>query len=132
MCFTVSFFAFLKLGDNCFTVLCWFLPYNSMNQAQVYIYPFPLDSWTSDPHPAPHPAAPPQVVTEHQVELPVLHSTFPLAVCFTYGNVHGSVLLSVITPSSPFPAVSTSLFSVCVSRLFNTLKIFLKYKTNPC
>ena len=24
-----------------------------------------------------------QVVTEHQAELPVLYSTFPLAVCFT-------------------------------------------------
>ena len=27
---------FFKLEDNCFTILCWFLPYNSMNQPQVY------------------------------------------------------------------------------------------------
>ena len=27
-----SFFLFVLKEDNCFTMLCWFLPYNSMNQ----------------------------------------------------------------------------------------------------
>ena len=31
------------LEDNCFTILCWFLPYINMNQPQVYIYPLPLE-----------------------------------------------------------------------------------------
>ena len=32
----------LFLEDICFIILCWFLPYNSLNQPQVYIYPLPL------------------------------------------------------------------------------------------
>ena len=27
---------FLKLGGNCFTVLCWFLLYNNANQLWLY------------------------------------------------------------------------------------------------
>ena len=30
-------------------------------------------------------------VTEHRVELPVLHSNFPLAIYFTYGNIYVSM-----------------------------------------
>ena len=42
--FSVSpFFFFLE--DNCFTTLCWFLTYISMNQPQVYTCPHP-------PHPS--------------------------------------------------------------------------------
>ena len=29
------------MKDNCFTILCWFLPYINRNQPQVYICPFP-------------------------------------------------------------------------------------------
>ena len=43
----------------------------------TYIYPLPFKS------PSHAPILPLQVVTEHQAELPVLYSTFPLAVCFT-------------------------------------------------
>ena len=28
--------------DNCFTILCWFLPYINMNQPQVYVCPLLL------------------------------------------------------------------------------------------
>ena len=37
------FFIFFQLKDNCFTILCWFLPYINMNQPQVYIRPLPLE-----------------------------------------------------------------------------------------
>ena len=42
------------------------------------------------------------IVTEHWAELPVLYGSFPLAIYFTYGNAHVSVLLSV-HPTFSFP-----------------------------
>ena len=33
------FFFFYLLEVNCFTILCWFLPYINMTQSQVYICP---------------------------------------------------------------------------------------------
>ena len=49
---------FLKLfifkGNNCFTMLCWFLPYNNVNQLLVYICPLPLEPPSHlPPHPTP-------------------------------------------------------------------------------
>ena len=41
--FIVTVFTFLKLEDNCFTTLCWFLPIN-MNEPQVYRCPLPPTS----------------------------------------------------------------------------------------
>ena len=35
------FLIFFKLEDNCFTIFCWFLPYISVDQPQVYICPLP-------------------------------------------------------------------------------------------
>ena len=49
-----------------------------MNQTEVYIIPLPVE-------PSSHPAIPPiSGITEHQAELPVLYSSFPLASYFTY------------------------------------------------
>ena len=75
-------------------MLCWFLLYNSMP------LPTPLGHHRS----------------HHQSELPVLYSSFPLVIYFTYGNVCVSMLLSQFIPSSPSPAVSTDLFqcSLCL------------------
>lgn len=52
-CGTIYIFSFL-LEDSCFTVLGWFLPYTSMNQPQVYIYPLPPNPRSHlPPRPAP-------------------------------------------------------------------------------
>ena len=49
-------------------------------------------------------------------ELPVSYSKFPLAICFTYVNVHVSMLLSQFVPASPSPhCVHKSILCVCVS-----------------
>ena len=40
-----------------------------------------------------------------QAGLPVLYSSFPLAVYFTHGSVYMPVLLSQFIPPSPSPAV---------------------------
>ena len=64
--------------------------------------------------PLPPPASPTlQAVTENRVELPVWHSHFPLAICFTYRTVHVSVLLSQFVLSAPSPAVSRVCFLPC-------------------
>ena len=52
-------------------------------------------SWIPLP-PTPH--ATRWVVTEHCIELPMLYSNFPLAVCTTYSNAYVSVLLSQFVP----------------------------------
>ena len=49
----IIFLNFL-LEDNCFTILCWVLPYINMNQSQVYICPFRLEPLSHfSPHPTP-------------------------------------------------------------------------------
>ena len=96
------------LEDIYFTVSCWFLPYINMNQSQVYICLFLCKTLS---HLPPHPPLP-QLVTEHWVELPLSHSKYPMAICFTYGKVYVSVLLSQFVPPSPSHTISTSLFSM--------------------
>ena len=41
--YSIGFFFFL-LEENCFTMLCWFLPYIIMSQPQVYICLLPLET----------------------------------------------------------------------------------------
>ena len=93
-------------------MLCWFLTCINMNQSQVYICFFPIKA-PSQPIP------PLYVVTEHQVEFPMVISNFPLAICFTNGNVYISLLLSQFIPPSPAPAMSISLFSMSESLLYH-------------
>ena len=49
---------------------------------------------SSPPEPPCHPPA----VTEHWVELPVLYSTFLLAIYFTYGNIYVKTYFYEINP----------------------------------
>ena len=58
-----------------------------------------------------------QVIREHWAELPVLHSSFPLASYFTYDTVYISLLLCQFVPFSPSLAVSSSSSSTSVSLL---------------
>ena len=57
------------------------------------------------------------VVPEHWLWVPCfMHGT---CICFTYGNVHVSVLFSQIIPPSPSPTESKSLFFISVSFLLS-------------
>ena len=47
--------------------------------------------------------SPSRFITEHQAELPVLYSNFPLAVYFIPGSVYMSRLISQFIPPSPSP-----------------------------
>ena len=44
--------SFFLLEDNCFTILCWPLPYISINQPQVYICPLPPEPHLPFPTPS--------------------------------------------------------------------------------
>ena len=60
----------------------------------------------SDLPPTPTPI---QVTTEHQADLPVLYSGFPLAIYFTHGSVSMSIPTSQVIPP-PFPTPRVLLF----------------------
>ena len=100
---------YFELEDDWFTIWCWFLPYSSMNQPQVYMCSLPLEP-PFRPPPLPTPLG--------------SHRAPDWATCviqpiptggFTYGNVYVSMLLSHFIPPSPSLTVSTVLFSVCIS-----------------
>ena len=92
---------FFKLEDNCFAMLCWFLPYNNANQPKVSIPSFLSLCPT---HPRPIPLGP---------RLSSLCYIAVSCICFTHGSVYMSALLSV-HPTFSSPTVSTSL-CVCIS-----------------
>ena len=94
---------------NDFTILWWFLPYTDMNQPRVYTC---LPSWTPLPPPFPsHPSGLSQCF-----ECPVSRIELGLVICFTYGDIHISVLFSQIIPPSPSPIESKSVFFISVWR----------------
>ena len=72
-------FFFFLLEDNCFTPVCWFLPYINMNQPQVKVSPsLPLEAASHLSHyPAPlhYPTAP-------DLSCPHHNSNFPLMIWF--------------------------------------------------
>ena len=91
-------------------MLCQFLLYNKVNQLYINIYHH-ISSLLRLPPIVPIP--PLQVVTKHQADLPVLCSCFSLAICFTFGSVYMSMLLSHFVPASPsHPTMSSSPFSM--------------------
>jgi len=52
LCFLFAFIFLLE--DNCFTTLCWPLPYINMNQPQVHMCLLPLEPPSHlPPHPTP-------------------------------------------------------------------------------
>ena len=70
-------------------------------------------SWASlQPHAPSHSSRSSQC----QTGLPVLYSSFPLAIYFTHGIAYVSMLLSQFVLFSPSPTVSTSLFTTSVSQ----------------
>ena len=81
----------------------------------------------------PHPIPPLYVVTEHWVELPVLYSNFPLAICFTYGSLYVSALLSQFVPPSPYPlcpqvhSPGLHLYSCPANKFISTVFLYFIY-----
>ena len=78
---------------NYFTILWWFLPYIDMSQPGVYMRP---PSWTPFPPPSPsHPSGSSQWTSPECLVSCVVPG---LVICFTYGNIHVSMLFSQRSP----------------------------------
>ena len=91
-------------------MLGYFLLYSEVNEPYANLYPLLLG-----PPSYLTPIPPLCVITEHRAKLPVLSSSFPLAIYFTHGSVYMSVLLSWFIPSSSSPAASACVFSMSAS-----------------
>ena len=66
---TFSFISWFKLEYGCFTKVCWFLLFNTVNQIYVCIPPLLLGLPSYIPIP---------LIAEHWAELPALYNSFPL------------------------------------------------------
>ena len=93
------------------------MPYINMNQPWVYMC---SPSWTPLPHPSPtHPLGSSQCTSP---EHPVSCIEPGLAICFTYDNIHVSMLFSWIIPPLPSPPESKRLFYTSVSVLLSRIQ----------
>ena len=83
----------------------------------------------------PHPEPPSPFIPQGRLSGPALSHAVPclmqcpvscikpgLVICFTYGNIHVSMLFSQIIPPSPFPTESKSLFCISVSLLLSHIQ----------
>ena len=126
------------MEDNCFSVLCWFLPYDNVNHTHICPALLNLPSTLCPAPPTPTHSLHPSTLGCHraQAELPGLYSDFPPAI-FTRGSICMSMLLSQFVPASPVPAVSTSLLclhlcSCSINRFINIIfldSIYMCYYT---
>ena len=92
--FKISFW----LERDCYKILCWLLPYESVNQPQVHICPhLPLPSTPSSPS-----------RSSQSTRLSSLcpHSSFTQAIYFTHGNIYLPMQLFQFVPPAPSSAVS--------------------------
>ena len=118
------------LGCNCFTMMCQFLLCNKVNQLYAYIYPH-IPSFLCLPPTLPIP--PLQGITKHRADLPVLCGCFPLAICFTFGSVYMSMLLSHFVPAYPSPSPCPQVHSLrlrlysCLAPRFIRTIFFLRF-----
>ena len=93
------------MGDNCFTMLGWFLPYIKMHQLWVYICPLSSE-------PLSHLPSHPTLLGCHRAQgwAPCAIQQIPTGYPFyTWSWMYVSMLLSQFAPPSP----STNLVDVC-------------------
>lgn len=101
--FSKAIFKFVfQLEYNCFTMLFSF--------CCIYVYTYP----PLEPPSRPSPTLPFHLsrLSQNTKVNSLCYAAVPsLAICLTHGSVCMSMLLPQFIPSSPFPAMSTSLFS---------------------
>ena len=108
---------FFELEENCFTMLCWFLPYSNTNQSRlyiymhsyevcVYIYPFPLEP----PSPVPPPRSSQSLKLSSLCDTAASHQAF----CFTHGSVCVCQCSSLSSSHPLFPLLCPQVRSPCL------------------
>ena len=96
----------LKLGHNCFTVLCQFLPYSTVHQPYAHECPLP-------PEPPSYPTSHPSRSSQRTELSCLCGASFPPAPFYPW-RVHVSMLLSQsVPPSPPPPPPCTQVRSLC-------------------
>ena len=93
-------------------------------QVSPYTVRVPYASYGKNlnPLPLPSPSHPSGLYQCPGLECPASCIKLGLVICFTYGNIHVSMLFSQIIPPSPSPTESKSLFFISVSLLFSCLQ----------
>ena len=117
-------------------MLCKFLPYNNVNQPQVYICSLPLE-----PPSQPPPIPPLWVITEYQVELPVtqqlstrsstLHTVMYMFQCYSLNLSHPLFAwlcpqvcsLCILFLSCPTNSFISTIFLDSLWKYFNDLEL---------
>ena len=125
-----DFFKTSLLEYNCFTMVCWFLLYNKVNQLYIYICSHISPLLHLPPSHPPYPT--PQGGQKHRADLPGLCHCFPLAIYFTFGSVYMAMPLSHSITSYPSPSpypqvhslVGLCLYSRLATRFFMTFFLF--------
>ena len=125
MCVCVCVVLFYFFPDVQAGFIFYFLLYNiilvlsyiDMNLPQVYMC---SPSWTPLPPPSPsHPSGSSQCTSPKH---PVSCIKLGLVICFTYDNIHVSMLFSQIIPPLPSPTESKRLFYTSVSLLLSCIQ----------
>ena len=106
LAFLMIYFAYKlnKQGDN---IQPWHTPFPIWNQSVVLCLVLTVVSWPTynfDPHPSP--SYPSRLSQSTGFGCPVPYIKLALVICFTYGNVYVSMLVSQIMLSSPSPTES--------------------------
>ena len=94
------FFLISSLEYNCFTMVCYFLLYNKVNQLYIYIYPHIFSLLHLPPTSLSHPSRWSQ--STELISLWELCGCFPLSIYF--GSIYKSMPLSHFIPTYPSPS----------------------------
>ena len=102
---------------NYFTILYWF--YHTLTWIHPGVHVFPI----LNPPPTSLPTASLWVIPVHQPRASPVSCIEPgLVICFTYGNIHVSMLSSQIIPPLPSHTEYKSLFFTSVSLLLSRIQ----------
>ena len=110
--FSMYFLKFVLIGGWLLYIIVVVFTIHSHESAMVYMCSL---SWPSLPSPSPSHASGSSQCTSPEHLVSCIEPG--LAIYFTYGNIHVSMLFSQIIPPSPSPTVSKNLFFTSVSLL---------------
>ena len=133
-CLDLRIFIFLHLYWSTI-VLQWCVNFCCNTKWVSYTYTYiPISPSSCISLPPSLSGPPPQVITKHRADIPVLCSCFPLAIYFTCGSVYVSMPLSHFVPAYPSPSLCPQvhslglcLYSCSAPRFFRTFFRFRIY-----